>query len=197
MVRYFVSPGLRGKSTAISQVEYVFLLHREWLCSKTTWTIRCENDSPVGVCHKINTVSGAFTDTAHFLFCLFLSCQPFPTPKTYLLCPLRFTVYCQQNPSIQTFFFTFFLQCKPGSPWGFWLPCSILRWSLYISLRLRWRLERTWREGKILTASLSNFRNFPFLLPNNSPEFRYQMPIDPHCCDYSPIPRTIPLYRWE
>lgn len=98
------------------------------------------------------------------------------------------------NPNI---FFTFFLQCKPGSPWGFWLPCSILRWSLYISLRLRWRLERTWREGKILTASLSNFRNFPFLLPNNSPEFRYQMPIDPHCCDYSPIPRTIPLYRWE
>lgn len=107
----------------------------------------------------------------HFLFCLFLSCQPFPTPETYLLCPLRFTVYYQQNPSIQTFFLTFFLQCKPGSPRGFWLPCSILRWSLYISLRLRWRLERTWKEGKILTASLSNFRNFPFLLPNTSPNW--------------------------
>lgn len=73
------------------------------------------------------------------------------------------------NPNI--FFFTFFLQCKPGSPGGFWLLCSILRWSLYISLRLRWRLERTWKEGKILTASLSNFRNFPFLLPNNSPNW--------------------------
>lgn len=78
--------------------------------------------------------------------------------------------------SIQTFFITFFLQCKPGSPWGFWLPCSILRWSppshtLYISVGLRWRLGRTWGEGKILSASLSNFRNFPFLLPKNSPNW--------------------------
>ena len=116
---------------------------------------------------------------AYFLLCLVLSCQPFPTPETYLLCPLRFTVYCQQNLldfQSKHFFITFFLQCKPGYPWGFWLPCSILRWSppphtLYISVGLRWRLGRTWAEGKILTASLSNFRNFPFLLPNNSPNW--------------------------
>lgn len=172
MVRNFVSPGLRGKSTAISQVEYVFLLHREWLCSKTTRTIRCENDSPVGVCHKINTVSGAFTDTVCISSSVsFCPVSPFQLPKP-IYCALWDSLFIvSKTLQSKHFFFTFFLQCKPGSPGGFWLPCSILRWSLYISLRLRWRLERTWKEGKILTASLSNFRNFPFLLPNNSPNW--------------------------
>ena len=72
----------------------------------------------VGLPQDQYSISSFHGHCAHFLFCLFLSCQPFLTPETYLLCPLRFTVYCQQSSldfqSKQ--FFTFFLQCKPGSP---------------------------------------------------------------------------------
>ena len=152
-------PGLRGKSTAISQEECMFLLHKEWLCSKTTQTICCESASPggfaTGSIQYLELSQTLCTFPLLSLSVLSALSDSWNLPDTYLLCPLRFTVYCQQSPldfqSKQ--FFTFFLQCKPGSPWRFWLPCSILRLSpprhtLYISLGLRWRLGSTWAEGR-------------------------------------------------